>query len=183
MHLKIYALNRGGWFVYLISRHAQKLLWKHIYWINPLTRTKKRMWLCLNRACDWITGLTQHLKYWFGGSEMPEPKSVIRMIQFSPSLTRLRSQTPASKSKITWQCLLCFICRSEAQVIYDVRKKSHSGFHYCSDLQFYYKYFVPISQELVFFCSLEHMGLKQFFICKCSMWYSNFDPNFGWKQL
>jgi len=31
---------------------ADKLLWKHVYKINP--STKELAWLCQNRGCDWI---------------------------------------------------------------------------------------------------------------------------------
>jgi len=49
---KLYVLSWDGWCFYPIRRHAHKLLWKHIYHINPSMHNKKLTWFCLNRGCD-----------------------------------------------------------------------------------------------------------------------------------
>jgi len=87
-----------------------KLRWKHIYQINPLMRNKKFTWLCLNSGCDCISGLTDKFyctaSQLFDDSEMPEPKSVIRMI------------SPGSVSHIP-RLYVCMLW----DIIYDVQKK------------------------------------------------------------
>jgi len=51
---------------------------------------------------------------------------------------------------------------SETQVIYELGKKSHSGFHYCSNFHFYYRYVTPISQEVTILFSWTHENAALF---------------------
>ena len=170
---KLDALVRSVEVVYPIWRHADKLRWK----LNKsLMRNNTLRWLSLSVSCDWITGVTsgpmasQHLKCWFGVSETPESKCVIRMIWFnslrSVSHTRVCSRTPASER----QRLLCFVWRSRHTRLWWREKEPD-----CRNLQFYYWYSAPISQEVMVLFSWTH-GMEK--LLYSQMFYAIFRVKF-----
>jgi len=134
---------------------------------KSLDAQQKLTWLWLNSGCDWITGLTcgpialhsisnvgliilkclrQSLssEWWF--NSLPEES---HMIAFT------------NTNIWTQDNMTVFIAfssaRSETQVIYDVgQKKSKSCSPNWSNFNFYYRYVVPISQEVMLLFTWTH---------------------------
>ncbi len=126
-------------------KHLHKLRWKHIYWIKSLMHIKNnnnnKSWLCGMGRHNWTNQQTvliaQDLKCCFGHSEIPESKSVIKVIWYNYLQNCLHNCVPkqasASESKITCPCFFSS-AHSKAQIIYYIWKKTHSDDFWCSKL-------------------------------------------------
>jgi len=130
------------------------------------------MWICLNSGCDnWTNQWTVSLYIILNvGSEMHEPKSVIKTVEYNSLLEVSHMIAFPNTSIWTQDNMTAFIAfrlhtlRRKSFMIYEKRATVASTD--CSNFHFNILHKIHIKWR---FCSLKHMGWECCFICKCFM--------------